>query len=129
MSQNPSTDDVLDIYSESGIGKALLWVAEPARSTDITLRLHLHGLEQLTISSGDSTVIAAVASYGTNAVTQSSVDQNGTETPIDPGSPLWMTINRGETVGGMPQYFDVTLPAAVTQSNGIFRLSWIDFYR
>ena len=120
----------IDIYSESGIGEAIFWIMDKKSVDDMVLRLHLRGLEQLTLTLSDHTVQASVSSHGDNAVRESLVTADGVETPISPDSPFWIEIVASDLDDGMPAFFDVELPAGLVNSdNSMFRLKWIDFYR
>ena len=124
-----SAESRIDIHSKSGIGKALFWVAGDAVSDDLTLRLHLRGLEQLTFTFGEHAIQAGVSSHGAQAVRQTVSIGDGDATPITPESPFWLKIAPSKIVDGHPVYFDVNPPPAFYDDSGAFRLRWIDFYR
>ena len=119
----------IDILSESGIGEAMFWVMDTEGADDVTLRLHLRGLEGLTITSGVQTIRAGVSSHGDGAVYEASIGADGSETLIEPGSALWAEITPSALVDGMPEYFDIASPPDVLESNGMFRVAWVDFFR
>ncbi len=127
----------VDITSESGIGGAQLWFDAGVEPTGLTLRLHLHGLEGLTLATGGYVVQASVAAGGEHVVSQTVTREGDAATQIlRPGDPEWSEIHAGydgtspRTVGALPDYFDVELAHAMLPVGGdTLRVEWVDFYR
>lgn len=119
----------LDLWDPSGIGEAMFWIMDLDSATDLSIRLHLRGLEELTIVFGEHIFRAGVSSYGERTVQEALLSTDDTETELTAGSPYWAQITPGEVVNGMPAHFDVALPPALFEDDGLFRLRWIDFYR
>ncbi len=126
---------VYTITSPSGIGEAEL-VRGTGWPKKITVRLRLRGLESLTISNGEVTLTASIASTGDHGQIQHV--QRGDETvAVASDSPLWMGITAhtedGGKTAGLPTdegYFEVLLPTVLTEGNAAsIILRWIDFYR
>ena len=120
---------LVDIYSETGIGKATLTITADLPVT-ATLRLHLTGLEHLQLSSATTTLVAQVSSHTDHAVSQSLAEAPlaaSAAQPIAADHPLWLTV---EPATAAQPYFTVVVPTAfLTTTQGTFTLEWVDFYR
>ncbi len=127
----------VDITSESGIGGAQLWFDAGADPTGLTLRLHLHGLEGLTLEAGGYVVQASVAGSGEPIVSQTVTREGDAATQsLRPGDPEWSEIRAGYddaspgTEGALPDFFDVELSRSLLPAGGdTLRVEWVDFYR
>jgi hypothetical protein len=126
---------VLAITSPRGIGKATVTPAAKWPKT-VVLRLHLHGLESLRISSGQTTLAASASSHGDGA-TRLYLIEDGKEKPIDAKSAYWTELRildaKGKPVKKIPLtdgYFELEIHSPLLQGEAKpLELSWIDFYR
>lgn len=125
---------VIEITSDSGIGNET-FRPEDGWASEIVLRFHLSGLEEMRLMFGDTAVTLNITSTGQNEIFQS-VSQNGQTANITADSPYWMpvTITQADgTEGTIPLQngtINVTLPPAFyTENPDSFTISWIDFYR
>ncbi len=128
------TDDrtIYSIRSPSGIGSAT--IARDPWPKHVSLRLHLRGLEQLSIDNGSVTIKASVLSHSGNRRLLHAVE-GGREKTVEKGSPYWTEIQAfdasGRPVAGLPEgagYFEMALPQALLEARSL-TISWIDFYR
>lgn len=119
-----------------GIGNAKVQRLGDAWPTEVVLRFHLGGLENLTISSGGMKLSTSVLSHsGNKQLTH--LWKDGKEGPsLDEKSPYWMPIQRLDATGkpaqGLPPkggWFEMTLPPALLKESKAIELGWIDFYR
>jgi hypothetical protein len=116
-----------DVYSPSGIGRAVVRMVAGPHPAHIVLRLHLAGLEELRFAYGATVITVAVASTGDHAIRQQVVLGAGEEQVIAPDSPYWMQTKLGALTGG---YIEVELPPAFLRSQQrAFSIAWIDFFR
>ena len=131
------SDDMLvaEISSERGIGSASLALNPAALPETLLLRLHLHGLEQLTVDNGTQRLAIAVASSPPHAVTQTLTGAEGSQ-PLQEGDDLWATVTLVTDDGSAPAiplqdgYFDVLLPAGLVDAgHASLEIAWVDFYR
>ncbi len=126
---------VADISSERGIGVASLALNPAALPEALLLRLHLHGLEQLTVDNGAQRLEIAVASSAPHAVTQTLTGAEGSQ-PLQEGDDLWAAVTLVTDDGSAPAiplqdgYFDVLLPAGLVDAgHANLEVAWVDFYR
>jgi hypothetical protein len=125
----------IDIQSPTGIGSAAFELASGPMPEDITLRLHLEGLEQIRLKSAQDQIAASVSSSEASPAGNQTLLSNGAETPMLPGHPLWMQIaivsNQAEKKIPLEEgYFEVTVPQEFIRNAGMtFEIEWIDFYR
>ena len=131
------SDDMLvvEISSERGIGNASLALDPAALPETLLLRLHLHGLEQLTVDNGAQQMAIAVASSPPYAVTQTLTGTEGSQ-PLQEGDDLWAAVTLVTDDGSAPAiplqdgYFDVLLPAGLVDAgHASLEIAWVDFYR
>jgi len=118
----------IDIQSPTGIGSASFELESGAMPENVTLRLHLKGLEGFRLLSARDQISASV-SGDTQTILSS-----GTESPLSPGDPLWVEIeivSEAEKKIPLDQgYFEVTVPQEFIRNAGeMFEIEWIDFYR
>lgn len=131
------SDDMLvaEISSERGIGSASLALNPAALPEALLLRLHLHGLEQLTVDNGAQRLAIAVASSPPHAVTQTLTSAEGAQ-PLQEGDEMWAAVTLVTDDGSAPAiplqdgYFDVLLPAGLIDAgHASLEIAWVDFYR
>jgi hypothetical protein len=127
-----TTPDVtIDITSERGIGSTeILRAGQPPKS--LTIKLHLKGLEEMSLAWDATRVTAHVGSGNGDVREEVSVD-GGRAASIDNASPYWMPIRIESADRLIPLrngYFAVTAPPAfIEAAPQRFTLKWIDFYR
>jgi len=121
---------VFDITSPTGIGGANVQLSSGEWLSNMVLSFHLNGLEQMTLTYGETAVTVNISS------TDSQIFQSVNNEPIDTKSPYWMAVslkNTDGTTGQVPLEngtIEVTLPADFhSQNPASFHISWIDFYR
>jgi dipeptidyl aminopeptidase/acylaminoacyl peptidase len=122
---------VLTVTSPSGIGSATVTPEDGKWPSKLVLRLRLKGLESLTISHEQVTLVASFSSHG-DSQHRVYVKAGGQETPLDKDDPYWMEIEMvgGKAVPLQSGHFEVVLPAAIFKSQPkTVTISWIDFYR
>lgn len=124
---------IIDVYSKRGIGSATFTFAHyfPDHLPDqITLKLHLKGLEQLQITTDDQVIIANIPSSGNGDAVQSAAATSNDATQvqsISANNPFWLTITK---VDDGDAYFAVDLPSTLfKQDIQNMTLKWVDFYR
>jgi hypothetical protein len=121
---------VFDIASPSGIGGARVIRKGTAWPGALVLRLHLAGLESLSVTHGTVTLSASVLSHGDFA-------RHVQWTPdhvevLDPGLLRAFTADGQPTamLPGKGGWFELTIPKAVLKHAGEkLEINWIDFYR
>ncbi|HET6821255.1 MAG TPA: hypothetical protein VFH34_01335 [Anaerolineales bacterium] len=121
----------IDIQSPTGIGAASFELVSGTMPENITLRLHLTGLEGFRLTSARDQISASVSGEA-NANTQM-ILSSGAESPLSPGDPLWIKIeiaSSDKNIPLEPGYFEITVPHEFIRSAGTtFEIEWIDFYR
>jgi hypothetical protein len=126
---------IIDVHSQSGIGRASLERVSEQIPDKIVLRLHLAGLEEFRLSDGNTSLVASVSSSGSREIIQSVVTPGENERNLTQDSPLWMDIRvvpgqtatpSGSTGSG---YFEITLPEELQRDGQRFSIEWVDFYR
>jgi hypothetical protein len=123
---------LIDIQSPTGIGSAALELESGSMPGSMTLRLHLKGLEEFRLTSAQDRISASISSREVSS--NETILSSGTESPLQPGHPLWMEIEIiSETGTKIPLeegYFEVTVPPDFLQNVGrTFQIEWVDFYR
>lgn len=118
----------IDIQSPTGIGSATFELESGGMPEKMILRLHLKGLEEFRLTSKQYRISASVSGGDTVTAGNQTILSSGTESPLQPGHPLWMEI---EIVSGQAEnYFEVIVPREFLQNAGkTFEIEWIDFYR
>jgi hypothetical protein len=125
----------IDIHSPTGIGPASLVLESGKMPGTIILRLHLKGLEDFRLSSGQMTISASVPNSGMSEAMNQRLISSGRESSITPDHPLWMKIEivsdqADKKIPVEDGYFEITIPKAFIQKAGnSFTVQWIDFYR
>lgn len=127
--QNGVEGLVIDIMSETGIGRATIPAPTVGDATPIKLRLHLRGLEGWRFTFADTDVFGAVATVD-GAVTQSLQTGEALDIPIDAASPYWMDATHVEAESSTGGYYELLFPEVFrTAGADAFTLSFVDFYR
>lgn len=127
-----------EVTSKSGIGEATVRRLTPTWPKKIVLRLHLRGLEQLSILNESEKVAfrASVQSHGDRRrILQ--VSRGETTDRVEVGSPYFVEIGtfdeEGHPTGTIPLkagFFQLEIPAAMFKGNPEqISIRWIDFYR
>lgn len=125
---------LIDIISPSGIGAATFELESGSMPEQVVLRLHLQGLEEIRLTSSQTSIAASVSNSDPSEVHQR-IAAASINTPILPGQPLWMEIEivseqAVETLPLEEGYFEVTVPRDFLQKAGnSFEAEWIDFHR
>jgi len=133
--QNQDHSMAIDITSPSGIGSATFELESGSMPETIVLQLHLGGLEEIRVSSAQTTIAASVASTGSFEVKNQRLIQSGTESVLTPAHPWWMKIRvvSDETTPTVPLqqgYFELEIPKGfITETGNSFEIQWVDFYR
>ncbi len=124
---------VIEIFSASGIGKADVVIGSENYPEQITLRLHLHGLERLAFTYDQGTVEVSLPSTGDALPHESFARQGDAEQLITADSPYWMNlrlVSDHPTIPLPDGYIEVEVPAAfLSEQVREFSLDWVDFYR
>ena len=132
VTQNGQT--IIDIHSPTGIGSASFELESGSMPEQIVLRLHLRGLEELRLTSGQTSMAASV-SNSNPAEVQQRILAASSDTPLLPNDPLWMRIEiiSPQTEIKIPLeegYFEVTVPQEFLRKAGkSFEIQWTDFFR
>jgi hypothetical protein len=125
---------IINIFSESGIGSAEAELLEGRPPDDVTLRLHLKGLESFHLRVANQEQTVSFSSGATPQLTQS-LSSAGVEQPLDPANPDWLeaSIVAENPLPGIPLengYFSISMPADLFKDgNKTFSIDWVDFYR
>jgi hypothetical protein len=126
----------VNVHSARGIGGARLALRGGPMLAAVVLRLHLSGLEQLTLDFGDLIVSISVASDGAGAIKQSMARQAAGAasafSPLGPSDPEWSDVVRRPCRGADPaaRRFDVWLAEALcAREPFVCAIQWVDFYR
>lgn len=126
-----------DIYSTSGIGRAVVRMMAGQSPERIVLRFHLAGLEELRFVYDTTAISVAVASTGDHVIRQQVVLATGEMQAIAPDSPYWMKTKLVLEQSPSPTpdssidgYIEVELPPSFLRSGQTaFSIEWIDFFR
>lgn len=128
---------ILAITSPSGIGGATIERKGDSWPKQLVLRVHLRGLESLSVTCGDRKLSASVLSHSGNPRTLI-LWKDGKEGPaLTKDSPYWMEIvamdAKGQPVNGLPGdggYFEMVVSQAILgEKSSTLTIGWIDFYR
>jgi hypothetical protein len=104
---------------------------------ELILRVHLRGLESLTLSSGDVKLAASVLSHGDNQRLLHLWKDGKEGSQLEKNSRYWMDIQtldaNGKAIKDLPDkggWFEMKIPKAMlTDQSKTITLEWIDFYR
>ena len=133
--QHENNITTVDIHSPTGIGSATLQLESGEMPEKVILRLHLTGLEQFKLVSGQTTLTASGSSSEGFSITGQSVLAAGNEYVITPIDPLWTKVEIVSSQGSkkLPLdegYFEITVPTEFIRSAGnSFEIQWINFFR
>jgi hypothetical protein len=131
LDENSKT--IINILSDFGIGSATLTLVSGTMPDTILLRLHLKGLEDFQLISGNKTLAASIASGEVFNITNQRVVSASGEFPLLSIDPLWMNIEIVSEHKHIPLetgYFEITIPRDFIRHAGAsFEVKWIDFYR
>jgi len=126
---------VFDVFSPSGIGRAEISQPDGRWPERIELRLHLRGLESLSVTYGDVVVQTAVSSTGDHTVRQT-VKSPAQTVPVPAQGTRYETTVELVTATGKVSipledgYFALRLPPDFHEgAYTAFTVEWIDFYR
>lgn len=128
---------VIDVTSQSGIGRLRATLGENVAPPRLVLRLRLNGLEELRFSYPGAEVVVSVSSSDSRVRAQAQPAGESALGEIGPDSPYWMDVQvydrNGAPAGAIPTnggYFDVAVPADFLDGeHRIFTAGWVDFYR
>jgi len=121
---------IFDIYSQIGIGDAVIKRSRGEWPETILFRVYLTGLEEFKFAYGDTVVTTSVSSTDDYMVL-TSTSQNGEERPVSKDSPYYMPVrNEAESSSLEEGYFEIKAPADFFAGEyDSFAISWVDFYR
>ena len=123
---------LVEVTSERGLGELTVAHLSGPFPKRITLRLHVAGLEELSLAYNQAQIIASVASTIPHSVTRRLRTPDGSEAPLEPGQPRWIAIEvRPEAPfpleGGR---FTITLPPdLIAAAPHELTIRWVDFFR
>ncbi|MCB8986022.1 MAG: hypothetical protein H6659_19490 [Ardenticatenaceae bacterium] len=126
---------VFDITSKTGMGRAEISRADGAWPERVEVRLHLPGLESLTVTYGDVEVHTAVPSTAEKFVDQTVLlpGQNAPTRTLDTRYEMALTVVDADGQTDIPLddgYFAVLLPLDFREGGYTsFTIDWLDFYR
>jgi hypothetical protein len=130
---------LIDVTSPSGIGAFEATLVSGVWPDEITVRLHLRGLEQLEIAYDRYTLSTGVSSHSGPgpALMLTVANEDGSTEKAPPSADMWyptITVGGGHAGATIPLppegSFDVTLPSHFhAGAYPSFRMRWIDFYR
>jgi hypothetical protein len=129
----------LDIFSASGIGSADLEVTSQMMPSQIIMRFHLRGLEELRLSYHEAVITATLPSTKADEIRQTFNEAGAASTaarPLAPHHPQWMKIRIVPQAGApaavplQQGYIEVEVPQSfIAGGHRRVTIHWIDFYR
>ncbi len=128
---------LFSVESPTGISSATIKRITKEWPRQVVLRLHLKGLERLTISNGDTTLNLSVSSHREDPLVQLWLN-NEEDAALNTTSRFWMRVHRVDTEKLSPnenptksrRYYEMQLPQALLAgSANTLTAKWIDFYR
>ena len=129
---------VFNVHSTSGIGRAEISSANGSWRKPLIMRLHLRGLESLSVNNGHVTTQTSVLSRPPyRQLCEATPTGSKRGAAVEATSPFWMTLKiintkdpRSPVIPLNSGYFEVTLPDVLFESNpNTLFVQWIDFYR
>ena len=120
---------IIDVVSPFGISNATITSSEPKWPDNMILRLHMGGLEGLSVASGARTLSASAQSHG--EFTRRVQWTSDLSTP-DPGLLKAFTADGQPTdkLPGKGGWFELTISAGMlSPADSKLEIHWIDFYR
>lgn len=130
-----SSQTVIEIHSDFGIGSASFELVSGSMPDTLLLRLHLKGLEEFRLISNQAAIAASASSSEVFHVTNQRIIASGNEFSITPIDPLWMKVEivsgqAGKKIPLEEGYFEITVPKEFIRTAGnSFEIQWIDFFR
>jgi hypothetical protein len=118
---------IVDVQCSRGIGRAEFRIPPGARAGEVVFRLHLRGLEGLTVVHNGFRYRASVGSHGDAVVQELREDME----PLEDLDRIPITvIARSGAAPRIPLdgWFDIGLPQSCTGDCSVV-LEWVDFYR
>jgi len=123
---------LVSIRSPSGIGGATIRSPRDHWPTKVILRLHLRGLESLSVSNGTLGLKGSIASHGGYAQRLYLTKQGQVE-KVKPKTEIRVLDADGKPIAGRPGeggYFEITLPSVLLEGKPkSLTIGWIDFFR
>ncbi|WP_459557454.1 hypothetical protein [Lacunimicrobium album] len=124
---------LVTLHSERGIGKAVLKRLGEKWPSQITLRIHLSGLESFKITTPSTRLSWSVSSHGQQE-SMVTLLEDSKETALKPDHELYSPITIIPKKATIPlsqeSYFEIVLPAPLLKPDeSELQLQWIDFYR
>jgi hypothetical protein len=132
--QHENGTTFLDVHSSTGIGSATLELESGTMPGNMILRLHLKGLEELRLTSAQTSIAASVSNSNPADIHQRIIAASS-DSPLLPDHPLWMNVEiiSPQAEKNIPLeegYFEVTMPTEFIQKAGnSFEIQWTDFFR
>lgn len=126
---------IVDVHSRSGIGAATVDLVSGTAPAQISVRLHLHGLEAFRLSYDHTVIAVAVSSDEHHSVSQQVELPDGGTRAIPSDSPLWLDLEMvsaqdSSTPSLQPSVFTIHMPPGLmNEQRRSFTIRWIDFYR
>lgn len=129
---------VVSIHSPTGISRATIQLTADRWPGQVTVQLHLRGLENLRIGNGQITIETRAPSRDQEHLCQMWKDKTANERlALDTHSPYWIEIRMpgkdAKPNGDIPRdegYFEFKLPQALLEEDSkTISIGWIDFYR
>lgn len=124
---------IIDIQSESGIGRGQVDLLSGQWPERLLLQFHLSGLEGMQFQYGETTVSVSITSSG---LVLQDVAIDGEQRPIGEESKYWMPVRFATANGSTATeiqaegVIEVEAPSDFLENDfGGFTLEWIDFYR
>ncbi|MFO0816461.1 MAG: hypothetical protein U1A77_00885 [Pirellulales bacterium] len=133
MVAGDARETTIEVRSESGIGRATLELTGPAWPESLTLRLHLQGLESLSLASDSIQLEWSVPSSGEPHSRVTRRLPSGAEQTIDSTDPYFAAVRLVGEERQIPLkqgYFELRIPRKLLEGSArSLRIQWIDFYR
>jgi len=124
----------IDVYSPTGIGSAILELESGTMPGNMILRLHLKGLEELRLTSSQTSIEASVSNSDPSDIHQRIIAASS-DSPLLPDHPMWMKIEivteQAEKKIPLEEgYFEITVPKEfILKAGNSFEIQWTDFFR
>lgn len=123
---------IIDVRSRVGIDRATIKRVADTWPQSVVLRLHLRGLESLTVGAGNVSVRWSVPSTAPSSRLVS-LYRDGISSRLDDTSPYYSKLHMVDGTGTIPLkdgYFELTLPTELFDENpDEISVHWIDFFR
>lgn len=136
VSVAPPSNGVAMASVRGDIGSASLEPANGRWPSRVLLRLHLRGLEQLSLCSGDERLALSYLSHSGNPTLLHLWKGNAEGPALQRTSPYWTEVKvfdaAGRSTNGLPPeggWFEVEVPLALLRDGQPLAVDWIDFFR